>query len=51
MIMISGSPPEIENAHKERLQLLEKPFGQERLLAAVSAALSLGARAGQRSSD
>lgn len=51
MIMISGSPPEIESAHKKRLQLLEKPFGQERLLAAVSAALSAGARAGQRSSD
>jgi two-component system OmpR family response regulator len=51
MIMISGSPPEIEIAHKKRLQLLEKPFGQERLLAAVSAALSAGARAGQRSSD
>jgi DNA-binding response OmpR family regulator len=51
LIMISGSPSEIERAHKKRLQMLEKPFGQAALLEAVEAAFRFGAKSGQRSSD
>lgn len=51
LVMISGSPPEIEFARSYRLQLLAKPFGRDDLQAAMAIALSVSAKAGQRGTD
>jgi DNA-binding response OmpR family regulator len=50
LIMISGSPKEILDAERKRLQLLVKPFGGAELEAALTAALADAKHPGQRSS-
>jgi len=42
MVMVSGNPPMMEFAIKNRLQLLEKPFRKDALIAAVEKAFSSG---------